>query len=586
MPFSLASVSFNADGWGPPAGKDIETIGDIPFAPFSKSDRFGRVADWTAQGQLRYQQQQQRAGPGYLAAQANSLFAGAIREEEEAGFLNVEAQTKGFQTRKPFSRPFGNNRYGRGGRGGGGPGGDFGRGRPRGYPRGQLPQRQSKAKIAARSDWMPRRQFVHRNASVEVRPNWKIVHQFAQADLSKLDGPMPDAATDLKVCGVLETYDNTFDRVAPRVPVPLQDCSTKTFHSVTTTEDPIVREMAVEETTGEGKEHRVFATDAILAAVMASARSVNSWDLSIEVLDNEGSKIVFLDKRDDFDLYPVNETSTDPPGNAELAISLSEELALVCQRLSQQVLKKGVKKVVPSGAGPNPFAEKGEDVASSLYKYRKWKIDKNTSLIARCQLDGVMRNEARNRNEYYNIFSLNEVEPRITDWKKKLETAPGAVLATEIKNNACTLAKWAARGMLSGAEVMKLGYVCRSSPNNRMDHLLFQVQQFDPVLFARQNLSLNPRNAWAIVRKFLEICVSLEEGKYILLKDPNKQFLHLYAVPPEAEEDLPGPGEDDDDGGLGGLGQSGVGSSSGGGGPSTSPPPALADGVEGGQQQP
>lgn len=42
--------------------------------------------------------------------------------------------------------------------------------------------------------------------------------------------------------------------------------------------------------------------------------------------------------------------------------------------------------------------------------------------------------------------------PRITDWRRKLESAAGAVLATEIKNNACTLAKYTVRAILPGGQ--------------------------------------------------------------------------------------------------------------------------------------
>lgn len=41
--------------------------------------------------------------------------------------------------------------------------------------------------------------------------------------------------------------------------------------------------------------------------LMSATRSVNSWDLSIEIIDNEDHKLIFFDKRDDFDLLPVNE---------------------------------------------------------------------------------------------------------------------------------------------------------------------------------------------------------------------------------------------------------------------------------------
>jgi translation initiation factor 3 subunit D len=49
-----------------------------------------------------------------------------------------------------------------------------------------------------------------------------------------------------------------------------------TFHNVTTSDDPVIRELAGAE------EGDVFATDTILAALMACTRSVYSWDVVIQ----------------------------------------------------------------------------------------------------------------------------------------------------------------------------------------------------------------------------------------------------------------------------------------------------------------
>lgn len=35
------------DGWGPPATTET-TLNGVPYAPFSKGDKLGRMADWTA----------------------------------------------------------------------------------------------------------------------------------------------------------------------------------------------------------------------------------------------------------------------------------------------------------------------------------------------------------------------------------------------------------------------------------------------------------------------------------------------------------------------------------------------------------
>lgn len=50
------------------------------------------------------------------------------------------------------------------------------------------------------------------------------------------------------------------------------------------------------------------------------------------------------------------------------------------------------------------------------------------------------------------------------DWRQKLENQRGAVIATELKNNANKLAKWTVQSLLAGADQMKLGYVTRAHP--------------------------------------------------------------------------------------------------------------------------
>jgi hypothetical protein len=44
-PFSL-DVEDNQEGWGPSTVP--ERLKDMPFAPFSKGDKLGKAADWTA----------------------------------------------------------------------------------------------------------------------------------------------------------------------------------------------------------------------------------------------------------------------------------------------------------------------------------------------------------------------------------------------------------------------------------------------------------------------------------------------------------------------------------------------------------
>lgn len=41
-----------SDGWGPPVTTDT-TLDGVPYAPFSKGDKLGRMADWTTEGKDR-----------------------------------------------------------------------------------------------------------------------------------------------------------------------------------------------------------------------------------------------------------------------------------------------------------------------------------------------------------------------------------------------------------------------------------------------------------------------------------------------------------------------------------------------------
>ncbi|KAG9085606.1 translation initiation factor eIF3d Moe1 [Ceratobasidium sp. UAMH 11750] len=54
-----------------------------------------------------------------------------------------------------------------------------------------------------------------------------------------------------------------------------------------------------------------------------------------------------------------------------------------------------------------------------------------------------------------------------------------------------------------------------------------------PADFAGQ-LNVNLTNGWGIVRTVADLCMKQPEGKYVLVKDPNRSVIRLYAVPMSA----------------------------------------------------
>lgn len=55
-------------------------------------------------------------------------------------------------------------------------------------------------------------------------------------------------------------------------------------------------------------------------------------------------------------------------------------------------------------------------------------------------------------------------------------------------------------------------------------------------------MNLNLNNGWAIVRTFVDMVMKNDDGKYVLVKDPNKPTIRLYQVPQNTFEDDEGDG--------------------------------------------
>lgn len=120
------------------------------------------------------------------------------------------------------------------------------------------------------------------------------------------------------------------------------------------------------------------------------------------------------------------------------------------------------------------------------------------------------------------------------DWRQKLDSQRGAVMASEIKNNSNKLSKWAVESILSGSDLIKIGFVGRVIPKDKNRHQILGISQFKPREFAGQ-INLDLGNCWGIVRAIVDLVLKQEDGKYLLFKDPNKACLKLFAVGDDLE---------------------------------------------------
>lgn len=531
--FDPPQLQFNEEGWGPCELPDA--FKDIPYQPFSKSDRMGKISDWTGTAQT------DKKYPNKYASQfgGGSQYA-YYHEEDETTFHLVDSARiqKPPHQRGRFRGNMRNNR----GRGRGNRGGVQGGGMTtlsKNANKGRDQRRGATRKWGARG---PPPKI--RDASVAVRPDWVTIEEMDFPRLSKLSLPSVKDGEDIVTCGTLEYYDKVYDRVNVKNERPLQRVD-RIFHTVTTTDDPIIRMLS--------KSHgNVYATDAILATIMCCTRSNYSWDIVIEKI---GDKL-FMDKRDntEFDLLTVNETAIEPPqedGNSlNSPRNLAIEATFINHNFSQQVLKSGEKEAKYKFEEQNPFIGDDEDgeVASVAYRYRKWDLNNGIVLVARCEHDAVLQTP-QGDTQFLTIKALNEWDSKVAngvEWRQKLDTQRGAVLANELRNNSCKLAKWTVQALLAGSDHIKFGYVSRAHVRDSSRHVILGTQQFKPHEFANQiNLSMD--NAWGILRCIIDICMKQKDGKYLIMKDPNKPMIRLYDIPDNTFE-TDGEEEEGDDG--------------------------------------
>lgn len=132
----------------------------------------------------------------------------------------------------------------------------------------------------------------------------------------------------------MKYYDRTYDTTNTRNEKPLVRFN-GVVHAVTTSEDPVIMNLARE------RHLNVFCTDRIAATIMCAPKSVDSWDLlAIRIADK-----LFFDVRpgSNFDHVTVAETAIDPPSEEPGHINSPEKLALEATfiniNFSQQVLQ-------------------------------------------------------------------------------------------------------------------------------------------------------------------------------------------------------------------------------------------------------
>uniref|UniRef100_A0A158P7M4 Eukaryotic translation initiation factor 3 subunit D n=1 Tax=Angiostrongylus cantonensis TaxID=6313 RepID=A0A158P7M4_ANGCA len=521
--FEFCDIAANPTGWGP-LGSPPALDTSIPFQQYNKADRIGRVADWIGVDRFFYRRGNERYNERMYgsAANAGSQFD-YVHGMDENNFQLVDSSKpvqrnpqRNFRARQLQFKKLLQKEQER---------------------RDQAMQGQNlkmKRSIAKKSNAS---RDLDRLPSVQVRPEWQVIEEMDFPRLLKLSLPGVGTGEDIgkHLYGTLHYYDKTIDRVSVRTPITLQRCGGN-FYNITTTEDPVIEELAQQ---GVGN---VFATDIILATLMTAPRSVYSWDI---VAHRVGDKL-FLDKRDTggisnpVDALTVSETSGDPPSFEGAGINNAKDLAtealFINQNFRRQVLKRNEQPYVM--ANPRaPFEEEGGESGCG-YRYRKWNLGKNASgksieVVCRTEHDGVMAGPSGDI-QFLTIKAFNEWDSSQSggvDWRP-FSTARLSVGEETLRfdfNTFC-FRFFHFVALLANSDAIKFGYVSRMSVRNSAQHVILGTQQLRPVEFA-QNISMNLDNGWGILRCIIDSCMRQPQGKYLLMKDPQSPVIRLYSLP-------------------------------------------------------
>ncbi|KAJ2481699.1 hypothetical protein IWW56_001610 [Coemansia sp. RSA 2131] len=544
--FSLPSIFDNPKGWGPSSGHPPSTsFKDVPYVLYSKGDKVSRVANWISPADARDTRDNRNRNRRDFNQQtygsnSASAFVYQAAEDEETFSL---VDKRGAAAKKMAVRGMGRGGFGGRGRGRGAGAGmqRLGRGGARGAMQGGFRRR---------FRWRDDPTQHHRMTSVKPEESWELVQDIEfnrMADLSF-------SAREARVAGMygsVGVYDHAFDRVTTRLEKPLR-ASGAVRYNATAREDPVLAQQA---------DAKVFATDSVLATLMAATVSTSAWDV---VVNRVGSSL-YLDKREGgpVDFPSVNENAAEPPadsGEKDASINLAPMLAMEARDVNSNYIRQitGKSRVEYEA---NPFGGSGETPDDSAYKYRildfsareqKAESDSDSEaeepiigdkcLVAlRTEVSGLLATgTGAHKQMFIRALTQHDVSAQgaggALDWRQKLDSQRGAVIATEMKNNASKLARWAFQAVLAGADQLRIGFVARVSPRDRTRHAILGFQTYNPSDFVAQ-LGLNEFNAWGIAKALIDLCLGLEEGKYVIMRDPNKPLILLYKVTSRTFED-------------------------------------------------
>lgn len=524
---------------------ELPDVNEFPYFT-QNSRRIGRIADWTSGSNALGSESGSKkssiqSGASYRSGRivTTSIDGAKNSQDSEAGWEQVSGESRLVQPnsslgisrdnlgiRKTFApRPAGQggSRGGargsfRGGRGGGGWGTKFG---------------------VERSHYrmMDQRK---REPSVLVQVDWHLIEEIEFPRLAKLQVDYTDPTPMYSASNVPKFDDATVKNISARnekqAPLLteriLTHATNPQSYYIPLDQDPLI--ISAIKNIRKPSDKIVVVSNGCAAALMASQRSVIPWDIVVR----KRNGILYLDRRPDssVEMPTVNETApadAAPSDNitSENTINTAKMLSAEANALTNYAVPLLLRS--PSSA----CADKNQpDCDTTQQSISTSELGTNCTLLTRFPVIMVDKDQ----KHPVHIIVLLEYEHRSKastpasgmDWRLKLDTQRGAVLAHEIRNNGAALSRHVFAAILSGCETIRIAYFSRVSPRDRTRHVLLAVQDFEPLELAAQ-MNLSVPNGFGVLRALVDLCQSRmePESDAIIVRDPTKPLLRLYSTP-------------------------------------------------------
>lgn len=346
--------------------------------------------------------------------------------------------------------------------------------------------------------------------------------EFSRISKLQFDPEVPEL---LASGGSVNFYNKAFDRLTTKSAKNVRVEENNQSSYLPLASDPLIAKIAAEI---EGIV--AFMSDSAAALLMATPRSVHPWDL---VTKRISPSAVIVDQREDvqfsssfsLDQILVSETANDPPTDDRESFNSSHNLAIEATRINNAVPSIICSSDSQLNVGndclcPNRMA----------YKYFKWTMGEGKYLVIRSVINAATR--IGSNDDLILIRSLLEFDSSRSggnlDWRSKLDNQRGAILANEIKNNNAIIARWVFQAYLAQVDNIKLAYVSRISPKDRVRHELLALQDIEPYELANQ-MNLDTTNGFGILRALFDL-LTKSEGPVVIVRDPVKPILRLYSI--------------------------------------------------------